>query len=281
MTYSLCFSLVNARHFKTPIDIWGNFVPGMVFFQSIFGYLVFTILYKWSIDWEGIGKSPPGLLNMLIYMFLQPGTVEERLYRGQETLQVILLLVALCCVPILLLLKPLYLRWEHNRARGMGYRGIGETSRVSALDADDEDGHAMNGGRDSMGSDHEAAAMITQDIGDEEHEEFEFSEVMIHQTIHTIGKPFVPRNLSPALKADFLPRILPQLRFAHGILPSPLGAVTRPPAAFHCAVEHDDRRRIQADWSARSHHGGDYFLHVVLSHDRHPRGHGGNECDVA
>ena len=190
MTYSLCLSYINARHFKSPIDIWGNFVPGMIFFQSIFGYLVLTIIYKWSIDWYAIGKSPPGLLNMLIYMFLQPGTVaeDEQLYPGQRTVQVILLLIAVANVPILLLLKPLYLRWEHNRARALGYRGIGETSRVSALDADDEDGQIMNGGRDSMGSDREAAAMITEDIGDEEHEEFEFSEVMIHQTIHTIGK---------------------------------------------------------------------------------------------
>lgn len=187
MTYSLSLSLINARHFKSPIDIWGVFVPSMVFFQSIFGYLVFTILYKWSIDWYGIGASPPGLLNMLIYMFLQPGTVEEPLYGGQAPLQVILVLIAVICVPVLLLLKPLYLRWEHNRARKMGYRGIGETSRFSALDADDEDGQALNGGRDSMGSDNEAAAMITQDI-DTEHGEFEFSEVMIHQTIHTIGK---------------------------------------------------------------------------------------------
>ena len=187
MTYSLCLSFVNARHFKSPIDIWGNFVPGMVFFQSIFGYLVFTIVYKWSIDWIAIKQPAPGLLNMLIYMFLQPGTVTEKLYPGQAVVQVVLLLVALICVPILLLLKPLYLRWENNRARAQGYRGIGETSRFSALDGDDEDGRPMNGARDTTDSDHEARAMITQGIGDEEQEAFEFSEVMIHQTIHTIG----------------------------------------------------------------------------------------------
>lgn len=194
MTYSLCFSYVNARHFKSKIDIWGNFVPGMIFFQSIFGYLVFCIVYKWGIDWYSPSRpddapGPPGLLNLLIYMFLQPGQVspDEQLYKGQAVLQVILLLIAVICVPVLLLLKPLYLRWEHNRARSLGYRGIGETSRFSALDDNEEDGQLMNGGRDSMGSDNEAAAMITQDIGGEEHEEFEFSEVMIHQTIHTIG----------------------------------------------------------------------------------------------
>ena len=187
MTYSLCLSYINARHFKTPIDIWGNFLPGMVFFQSIFGYLVFTIAYKWYVDWYAVGKSPPGLLNMLIYMFLRPGVIDEQLYPGQKFVQIALLLIALCCVPILLLLKPLYLRYEHNKARAMGYRGIGETSRVSALDTDDESGPLMNGGRDSMTSDNEASAMITQDIGDGEHEEFEFSEIMIHQVIHTIG----------------------------------------------------------------------------------------------
>ena len=188
MTFSLCFSYINARHFKSPIDIWGNFVPGMIFFQSIFGYLVFSIIYKWSINWLERGGNAPSLLNMLIYMFLQPGTVEDQLYPGQATVQVILVLMAVTCVPILLLLKPLYLRYENNKARAMGYRGIGETSRVSALDTDDENGHLMNGNRDSIGSEREASAMITQDIGDKEHEEFEFSEVMIHQTIHTIGE---------------------------------------------------------------------------------------------
>lgn len=161
----------------------------MVFFQSIFGYLAFTIVYKWSVDWIKIGQSPPGLLNTLIYMFLSPGTVDEPLYRGQGPLQVFLLLLALVCVPILLFLKPFYLRWEHNRARALGYRGIGETARVSLDGDDDHDGPRMNGGgRDSFASDGEGMAMITQDIGEKEHEQFEFSEVMIHQVIHTIGR---------------------------------------------------------------------------------------------
>lgn len=192
MTYSLCFSYINARHFKTPIDIWGNFIPGMIFFQSIFGYLVFCIIYKWSIDWPASGQSPPGLLNLLIYMFLQPGTAPEKLYAGQEVVQVILLLMALACVPVLLFLKPFYLRHENNKARAMGYRGLGENTRVSALDDDDDEHGDMNGGRQSFASDGDA--LITQDIGHGghgehgEHEEFEFSEVMIHQIIHTIGK---------------------------------------------------------------------------------------------
>ncbi|PKY02588.1 vacuolar ATPase 98 kDa subunit [Aspergillus campestris IBT 28561] len=183
MTYALCLQYVNARHFKSKVDIIGNFIPGMIFFQSIFGYLVTTIIYKWCVDWAARGQSPPGLLNMLIFMFLSPGTVEEPLYKGQATVQVLLLLLAVAQVPLMLFFKPFYLRWEHNRARALGYRGLGEQSRVSALE---DDGHDMNGGRDSMASDSENVAMIAQDLDEEEHEEFEFSEVMIHQVIHTI-----------------------------------------------------------------------------------------------
>lgn len=191
MTYSLCFAYINAKHFKRPVDIYGNFIPGMIFFQSIFGYLVVCIIYKWTVDWNGTGRQPPGLLNMLIYMFLQPGTLDVKFYSGQATVQVLLLLLALIQVPILLFLKPFWLRWEHNHARAKGYRGLGENSRVSALDDDDDNGHAIDG-RPSINSDDEGVAMITQNIGDEEHEDFDFSEVMIHQVIHTIGKLYRP-----------------------------------------------------------------------------------------
>lgn len=188
MSYALILQYVNARHFKSKVDVIGNFIPGLIFFQSIFGYLVITIIYKWSVDWNAKGQSPPGLLNMLIFMFLSPGTIQdgEELYSGQGTVQMLLLLLAVVQVPVMLFFKPFYLRREHNRARALGYRGLGEQSRVSALDEDgDVDGRA-SGPRASVASDGEGVAMIAQDLGDEEHEEFDFSEVMIHQVIHTI-----------------------------------------------------------------------------------------------
>lgn len=187
MTYALCLQYMNGRHFKSKVDILGNFLPGMIFFQSIFGYLVITVIYKWSVDWNAKGQSPPGLLNMLIFMFLSPGKVEEQLYPGQAGVQVVLLLLAVVQVPIMLFFKPFYLRWEHNRARALGYRGLGEPSRVSALEDEGEMDGRLSGPRESTASDGEGVAMIAQDIGDdEEHEEFDFSEIMIHQIIHTI-----------------------------------------------------------------------------------------------
>jgi V-type H+-transporting ATPase subunit a len=103
----------------------------------------------------------------------------------------VLVLIALINVPILLLLKPLYLRWQHNKTAAQGYRGIGDTSRVTHALDDDDDEHPsqqMNG----RPSEDDEGAMITENIGggdDEEHEEFEFSEVMIHQTIRKSPSP--------------------------------------------------------------------------------------------
>lgn len=270
MTYSLSLSYINGRHFKSPIDIWGVFVPGMIFFQSIFGYLVFTIVYKWSIDWYAIDKPPPGLLNMLIYMFLSPGTIDVSLYRGQAFIQVTLLLLAVIQVPILLFLKPFYLRWEHNRARARGYRGIGESSRVSALDGDDYEGHHHDG-RISTGSDGEDVGMITQGIDEEEHEEFEFSEVMIHQVIHTIGMLRQPLTHHSVLT---LPRILFELRLSHCFLPPPLGLVTRSPAALYRPLGHDSRQRPEKARGLGSHCPGRCILRVAVPHNMCAGSHG-------
>ena len=174
MTFSLCLSLVNYRFFDSKLDIIANFIPGMLFLCSIFVYLIICIIYKWTVNWALTDAAPPSLLNMLIYMFLSPGTVEEPLYPGQAQIQVVLLLIALVCVPWMLLMKPLVLRREANKARAAGYQGISSSDhngRVSqSHDDDDDDGEG---------------AVIHEELHTEG-EEFDFGEIMIHQVIHTI-----------------------------------------------------------------------------------------------
>jgi V-type H+-transporting ATPase subunit a len=135
MTFALCLQVPNHLKFKRKQDIYTNFIPQIIFLQSIFGYLVICILYKWSIDWSESATGPPSLLNMLIEMFLAPGHVDpkKQLYRGQSTVQVILLLLAAICVPWLLLTKP-YLIWkEMHKTQGQGYVTLGHDSATDDL----------------------------------------------------------------------------------------------------------------------------------------------------
>ncbi|GMM46324.1 H(+)-transporting V0 sector ATPase subunit A [Pichia kluyveri] len=161
MSYSYMFSLVNAIHFKSMINIVGNFIPGFIFMHGIFGYLAVCIVYKWCVDWVAIDKPAPSLLNMLINMFLAPGSVDEQLYPGQATVQVFLLIAALICVPCLLLIKPLWFRHQLKQ-------------KSIALPTDDVENDDNN-------------LLSNLDIvDDEEHEEETFGDIMIHQVIHTI-----------------------------------------------------------------------------------------------
>ncbi|OWB68199.1 hypothetical protein B5S30_g3574 [[Candida] boidinii] len=166
MSYSYVFSLVNAIHFKSVIDIVGNFIPGLLFMQGIFGYLSICIVYKWTVDWIAIEKPAPSLLNMLISMFLSPGTVAEELYPHQAQVQVFLLVVALICVPCLLLIKPMY--YKQKLAK-----------QYVALSSDDSLENHTNSTDTNL--------LSSVDIEDDEHhEEHTFGDIMIHQVIYTI-----------------------------------------------------------------------------------------------
>jgi len=180
MTFALFLNVPNHLHFKRASFIWAELVPQILFLESLFGYLVITIFYKWATNWYAtdangapLHNSPPGLLNMLIYMFLKPGVVEPeaQLYAGQASVQMFLLLLALVCVPWMLCVKP-YLLWkEHQQRQGAGYHAVGSARGEQRIHADEDDERAL-------------AEELADD--EEEEEEFEIGEVVIHQIIHTI-----------------------------------------------------------------------------------------------
>lgn len=162
MVMGIVLSLRNARFFKQPLDIIYVFIPQMIFMNAIFGYLVFLIILKWFIDYNAAECvtnptcSPPDLKSVLIRMFMSPGNLppEMVMFPGQNAIQLILMVSALIAVPWMLLPKPLILRARHNNKRR--YSRLSSNEDAPTVE---DDGHSAN---------------------------FDFTEVFVHQMIHTI-----------------------------------------------------------------------------------------------
>ncbi|XP_019152996.1 PREDICTED: V-type proton ATPase subunit a3-like isoform X2 [Ipomoea nil] len=158
MNLGIVLSYFNGRFFKNDINIWHQFVPQMIFLNSLFGYLTVLIILKWYTG------SQADLYHVMIYMFLSPtdDLEENQIFTGQKYLQILLVLLALVAVPWMLFPKPFLLKKQHEeRHRGQSYAPL--------HNADD----AVESETDNHGHGHG-------------HEDFEFSEVFVHQLIHTI-----------------------------------------------------------------------------------------------
>ncbi|KAM1348731.1 hypothetical protein ACFX2I_002942 [Malus domestica] len=156
MNLGIMISYFNARFFQSNLNVWFQFIPQMIFLNSLFGYLSVLIVMKW---WTG---SKADLYHVMIYMFLSPTDElgENQLFNGQKTVQLVLLLLAFVAVPWMLFPKPFLLKKQHqDRHQGQSY----------ALLENTEESLQVNSNHDAHG-----------------HEEFEFSEVFVHQMIHTI-----------------------------------------------------------------------------------------------
>jgi V-type H+-transporting ATPase subunit a len=124
------------------------------------------------------GCQPPNLITTLINIALVPGTVDEPIYTGQAGVQTFLLLVAFFCVPWLLLVKPLYLKNQHEKAqKELG----GSNNSAVGNPLLDVLGDGETGALNPHG---EAAAPAAGGGG--HGGEFNYGEIVIHQAIETI-----------------------------------------------------------------------------------------------
>ncbi|XP_054815796.1 V-type proton ATPase subunit a1-like [Prosopis cineraria] len=156
MNLGIILSYFNAHYFGSSVDKRYQFVPQMIFLNSLFGYLSLLIVVKWCTG------SQADLYHVMIYMFLSPtdNLGENQLFWGQRPLQIVLLLLALIAVPWMLFPKPFILKkLHHERFQGRTY-GILTSSE---MDLEEEPDSARL-----------------------HHEEFNFGEVFVHQMIHSI-----------------------------------------------------------------------------------------------
>uniref|UniRef100_A0A671XUT6 V-type proton ATPase subunit a n=1 Tax=Sparus aurata TaxID=8175 RepID=A0A671XUT6_SPAAU len=115
MLFGVSLSLFNHLYFKKPLNIYLGFIPEIVFMSSLFGYLVILIFYKWLSYDARTSKDAPSLLIAFINMFLfnYNDPTNKALYRGQMGIQSLLVVIALACVPCMLVVKTLVLRRQH------------------------------------------------------------------------------------------------------------------------------------------------------------------------
>eukprot|EP01125_Pyxidicula_operculata_P007322 TRINITY_DN2492_c0_g1_i3.p1 TRINITY_DN2492_c0_g1~~TRINITY_DN2492_c0_g1_i3.p1 ORF type:complete len:866 (-),score=210.00 TRINITY_DN2492_c0_g1_i3:33-2630(-) len=203
MSVGLVLHLLNGIHFKNWLDVFFEFIPKFCFLQSIFGYLCFMIFYKWNVDYmaqdennringivganatgENAGTAhAPVLLNELIYMFLPGGPTSNPLYAGQYSVQPVLVIIALISVPLMMFPKPLIMRYQHNQQKKYTVVHHGEEMELTE--------HVSPVAAAKAAADKPVAAPAPSGHGGGGHghghgEEFDFGELMVHQTLETI-----------------------------------------------------------------------------------------------
>ncbi|XP_048065209.1 V-type proton ATPase 116 kDa subunit a isoform X3 [Megalobrama amblycephala] len=172
MTFGVILSLFNHLYFNKPLNIFLGFIPEIVFMISLFGYLVLLIFYKWLAYDAATSKDAPSLLiafiNMCLFSYNDP--TNKPLYTGQMVVQSLLVVIAICCVPCMLIVKTLVMRRQYLWRKHLGTQNFGGI-RVGNGPTEDEAEIIQHD-------------QLSQNLDDEP--EFNFADEAVHQAIHTI-----------------------------------------------------------------------------------------------
>ncbi|EDV93300.1 GH19225 [Drosophila grimshawi] len=185
MIFGVCLSVENFVYFKKYSLIFLQFLPQVIFLIMLFGYMVFMMFFKWfqyKATATDIAYTPgcaPSVLIMFIDMILMneevpsPGCMPT-MFPSQRTLETTLFVIAIICIPWILLGTPLWTictrKYRKRKTERTGDT-IMETIEISGKEViitEVEKGHGKGSHMD------------------EEEEEEPMGEIWIHQAIHTV-----------------------------------------------------------------------------------------------
>lgn len=182
MVAGLILRLSNAVYFKKPIDIFFECIPQLVFMIALFGYMVAIIIVKWATDWSKPGAgAPPSLIDTLINIALQPGSVEDPLFEGQAGFQLFILFLVILCIPVMLIGRPYFLAKQHKKTKREEEQGLlNDTDSHSDIPVDSSPISTSGTIALDVEGAHTEAKVQAED------DEHTFGSLFIHQAIETI-----------------------------------------------------------------------------------------------
>ncbi|GAA37779.2 V-type proton ATPase 116 kDa subunit a isoform 1 [Clonorchis sinensis] len=213
MLMGIFLGAFNYRFFNEPLSIWCELVPQVLFISSIFFYLIVLIFYKWiAFSAEQSAVAPSlliNLINMVRFSYSNDGPpATHTFYSGQQTIQTILMVIAIISVPWMLLTKPLILLMRHRAivkraARSaaaadvcdIAYVDVGGLSNAGMMEepliaeGDNGAGYHDTTPLHTSSSRLSKASTTTETSTSSlasQTEKFDFGDTMIYQSIHTI-----------------------------------------------------------------------------------------------
>uniref|UniRef100_A0A8C6UHY0 V-type proton ATPase subunit a n=1 Tax=Neogobius melanostomus TaxID=47308 RepID=A0A8C6UHY0_9GOBI len=166
MTFGVCLSFFNYVHFRQLSNVFFVLIPELFFMLCLFGYLVFMIVFKWIAFTPDRSRFAPSILIHFIDMFLFTDNEDNPpLYPGQvfafTIVQKILVVLALCSVPVLLFGKPTYKYLTFKRRRPLVDEGGSINTQTGEVEGETTELVKLN-------------------------KEFDAADEYMHQAIHTI-----------------------------------------------------------------------------------------------
>jgi V-type H+-transporting ATPase subunit a len=206
MSFGVLLGLFNYVHFKRYFAIISDFIPQILFLLCIFGWLCVMMFVKWCMTYDPVYQAP-SLLIATINMFLQFAqspkvtcfgeeeasgrcSVEDNQYSVfgptqelatfQKAIQTIFVIIAVACIPWMLLVNPIYKIIKIKAAQ----RTNQYTRHYDAGESEAEASDDQILGGDSVKHHDEKDQPKHSEHDEEEH--LDYSEIFVHQAIHTI-----------------------------------------------------------------------------------------------
>ncbi|XP_068976670.1 V-type proton ATPase 116 kDa subunit a 1 isoform X2 [Bombus flavifrons] len=181
MLFGVIIGLWNHMYFRRQLSIVCEFVPQIIFLIFLFLYMVLLMFIKWisygpnsdnTDPAHGPFCAPSVLITFINMVLFKPGVAPAKecspwMYSGQNGFQSFLVVVAVLCIPWMLLAKPVSMMYNRKKQHyQLNNHGTENGDIEGAVDAIQPVSGIPQGGH--------------------KEEEEDMSEVFIHQGIHTI-----------------------------------------------------------------------------------------------
>lgn len=84
MTLGVTLKACNAIYHRDKLEFFHEFVPQILFFLCLMGYMDTLIILKWTTDYTHVEYEAPSIISTMIAAMLNGGTIEGRAFIGSH-----------------------------------------------------------------------------------------------------------------------------------------------------------------------------------------------------